>query len=180
MNAQDLIEQRLQTADRAHLHTLVLRLARAIDRNDRNGILACYHDEAIDDHGEYSGPAAGFADWVAMLYRERVESMTHLVANHLVDIDGHRAVGETYVQVYLIGRPAGNQRVLMTGLGRYLDRFERRDGVWRIVHRRVLTDFARSEALPVGDGASLVHTLHRGSASSDDPSYAHFSLLQRP
>lgn len=177
MTRQDTIERSRRPVDREDLHALVLRLARAIDRNDHEGILACYHDDAIDDHGEYSGPAAGFADWVAMLYRERVESMSHLVANHLVDVRRDHACGETYVQVHLIGQPADGQRLVMTGLGRYLDRFERRDGIWRIAHRRVLTDFARTEAVPVEHGASLVHALRRGSPSSDDPSYGHFASL---
>jgi len=82
-----------RSTDRRELHELVLRLARAIDRNDREGILACYQSDAVDDHGEFKGPAEGFADWVAMLHRERIESMSHLIANHLVEIAGDEARG---------------------------------------------------------------------------------------
>jgi SnoaL-like domain len=163
-----------RSTDRRELHELVLRLARAIDGNDREGILACYHSDAVNDHGEFKGPAEGFADWVAMLHRERVESMSHLIANHLVEIAGDEARGETYVHVYLNGRPTGGQRFLMTGIGRYLDRFERRDAVWRIARRLVLTDIEHTDILPATEADSLVRQLNPGLASLDDPSYAHF------
>jgi SnoaL-like domain len=165
--------------DRRELHELVLRLARAIDRNDRPGMLACYHPDAVDDHGEFKGSAQGFADWVAMLHRDRVESMSHLIANHLVDIAGNEARGETYVHVYLNGRPTGGQRFLMTGIGRYLDRFERRDGVWRIARRLVLTDIEHTDILPPTATDGLVRQLNRGLASLDDPSYAHLRSCGR-
>jgi SnoaL-like domain len=166
-------------ADRRELHELVFRLARAIDRNDRAGMLACYHPDAVDNHGEFKGSAQGFADWVAMLHRERVESMSHLIANHLVQIAGDRACGETYVHVYLNGRPIDGQRFLMTGIGRYLDRFERRDGVWRIANRLVLTDIEHTDILPANEADGLVRQLNRGLASLDDPSYAHLRSYGR-
>jgi hypothetical protein len=168
-----------ESADRRELHELVFRLARAIDRNDRAGILACYHPDAVDDHGEFKGPAEGFADWVAMLHRERVESMSHLIANHLVEIAGNEARGETYVLVYLKGRPTAGQRFLMTGVGRYLDSFERREGAWRIARRLVITDIEHTEILPAAGTDGLVRQLNHGFASLDDPSYAHFGSVAR-
>jgi hypothetical protein len=168
-----------ESADARELRELVFRLARAIDRNDREGILACYHPDAVDDHGEFKGPAEGFANWVGMLHRERVDSMSHLIANHLVEIGGNEARGETYVLVYLNGRPTGGQRFLMTGVGRYLDRFERREGVWRIAHRLVITDIEHTATLPTSETDGLVRQLNSGFASLDDPSYAHFGSFTR-
>ena len=61
----------------------------------------------------------------------------------------------------------GRERIL-SGLGRYLDRFERRDGQWRIAHRLVVVDLAT--LLPESNFMPSRPDLgHRGP---DDPSFA--------
>lgn len=130
-----------------------------MDRCDRELIVSCYHPDAYDDHGLYKGGPEGFADWVtAALQGNWVQ---HTCYNELFDVQGDVAYGEIYVSQKMCG-PDGR---LIPGHGRYIDKYERRAGEWRIARRRVITEYAAPE---LGlDIAAFV----QGSQDRDDPSY---------
>src|SRR5262245_2477507 len=48
-------------ADKMALTELVARLEQAVDRMDREGILACYSPRSFDDHGRWRGSGEEFA-----------------------------------------------------------------------------------------------------------------------
>jgi hypothetical protein len=52
--------------------------------------------------------------------------------------------------------------------GRYLDRFERRDGEWRIAHRKVIFDSMRSRP---SQEVPIKPNWIRGQRDSSDPIY---------
>jgi len=57
----------------------------------------------------------------------------HCVYNHYVElIDADNARGESYNVTHLFRADAD---VMDTWFGRYLDRYEKREGEWRIAHR---------------------------------------------
>ena len=60
-----LFEKRLRdTVDKAELRELVDRYARAIDRRDMALLRACYHPDAIDNHGTlFSGGIDAYVAW---------------------------------------------------------------------------------------------------------------------
>jgi hypothetical protein len=103
---------------------------------------SAYHDDAYDDHGGYKGDIDGLIAWV----RERhqtIEQSMHFLGNSTIDRDGDRAFGETYCRLYQ--RTAGPApRRLSIGC-RYLDRFERRDGEWRIARHIVAYEWWHEE-----------------------------------
>jgi hypothetical protein len=68
----------------------------------------------------------------------------HLIGNHLVTINGDRAVAETYGMGVHYGGAADDERNFTSGI-RFIDRMERRDGRWAIAERWVLRDWVRSE-----------------------------------
>ena len=66
------------------------------------------------------------------------------------DLDGDAALVESYFHAHIrIEKPIGREDVFMGG--RNLDRFERRPsgpaGVWKIVHRKQVLDWVRTEAV---------------------------------
>ncbi|GIX29685.1 MAG: hypothetical protein KatS3mg124_0157 [Porticoccaceae bacterium] len=64
----------------------------------------------------------------------------HRVGNVLVELAGECAASEAYVHAAL--RLEREGRLLQVEIyGRYLDRWERRDGRWRIARRRFVCDF---------------------------------------
>jgi len=131
--------------DRQAIHDTVLRYCRGIDRLDRDLVRDCYHPDATDEHGTFSGTVEEFLAWVWPLLA-RYDSTMHVVANHLVELHGDRARSETYGIAYHRSGDPDPRRNLTVGF-RYLDRFERRDsGPWRIARRVATTEWIEATA----------------------------------
>ena len=134
--------------DQAAIRDLHLRYCRGVDRLDWALVRSCYHDDATDDHGGYSGGVDGFMAWVAPALA-RFESTQHFTGNQLVEVDGDTAWAEHYALV-THRRAAGPDEPAadLVVAVRYVDRIERRNGEWRIARRVVIVDFDRLD--PVG------------------------------
>lgn len=125
---------------------------RANDRLQFEDLAQAYHPDAYDDHGTYKGDVRGLIAWIAERHKTIEQSM-HLTAAPLIEIDGDAAHVETYcilVQhertgcVDLATRLPAYCRYVF-GL-RYVDRFERRAGDWRIARRTVVWEWSQQEA----------------------------------
>ena len=154
-------------ADEAAVRDAVHRYCRGVDRADAELTRSAYHPDSTDDHGRYKGSAHDFADYVNQAHATRWSSTMHVVANHLARFDGDRADAETYVIAYL--RRSDGSAVDVVG-GRYLDRFERRTGQWRIAERTYLCEWSAvmETAGSLIDAGAYVE----GSRDPRDPSYA--------
>lgn len=121
-----------QLADREAIRECVLRYSRGVDRLDTEQMKSAYWPEATDDHGRFVGNGHEFADRVAGTHDRWAASM-HCNYNHSIEFDdATHARGEIYNVTYLLPKDGGPWSVW---LGRYLDRYECRDGDWRIIHR---------------------------------------------
>lgn len=168
----DATMQRLQElSDREAIRDCLNRYARGLDRRDLDMLRSAFHPDATDHHGGHIvyHPAADalIADW-QQRDADRAFSQ-HLIINTSIELDGDTAHGETYFQL-LTGldpdsRPE-SPRLSASG-GRYVDRFERRDGEWRIAHRVVVVEY--SMAL---DAIDRPHHLLFARRDATDPSYA--------
>jgi len=167
-----VIESDLQALlDQQAIRDVLARYCRGLDRMDKPMAYAVWHADATACYdGIYEGSGHGFVDWVWQAHAA-MERHSHQITNVLIELDGDRARSEAYVTVVLWTLPDtdGRQQELV-GRGRYLDRWERREGRWAIAHRTHLLDL------------SSVHPLRRAdtspSASRDerDPS---FGFLRR-
>lgn len=151
--------------DKQALYELVVRYCRAVDRVDEELLRTVYWEEAIDEHGPLVGTVDDFVEehrnggsWSGDKLRGRVQ---HAVTNAVFDVRGDVAYGETYVEVRRV--TPDDQRFFVEGFARQVDRFERRNGEWRIAHRRILLDYA-------GEGRDVSKFLH-GTRDRSDPSY---------
>lgn len=125
--------------DKREIEDVVLRYCRGIDRRDFDLVRSCYHPDAIDRHGSFEGSVDAFVDWVDGLTARYAWSM-HLVGNVLIDLGPERedrAACETYGVAMHRGAEPAPALNLATGF-RYLDRFERREGRWRIAERTAI------------------------------------------
>jgi 3-phenylpropionate/cinnamic acid dioxygenase small subunit len=117
--------------------------ARAGDRRDHALALSCYHEGATEEHEGFTGPAADFVlehSAYAPGKTPPVDSLVHLIANVLIELDGDEAAVESYHLCFMTGDATDT-----TIAGRYLDRFARRNGRWAIAHRQVVFDWSRTE-----------------------------------
>jgi hypothetical protein len=163
--ARDTLLRRL--CDRRAIRDCVSAYAHAVDRHDDGRIAAVFHPDAIDDHGRYVGGVEGFVRWVNGVHEANEEAHAHNVTTHCCDIAGHTAHAESYVLWVL--RHRGGGRVLF-GSGRYLDRLERRGGVWRIALRKVIREI-RFEC-DSGPTAVLAAAFPTGRWDRSDRAYA--------
>jgi hypothetical protein len=133
--------------DKQEIEEVVLRYARGIDRRDFDLVRSCYHADARDHHGSFSGDVEEYIVWVDRLTARYRWSM-HLLGNILIDLAEPTAAGTidtaacetTGVSLHRSDDPKPYMN-LATGF-RYLDRFERRDGVWRIAERTALGEWS--------------------------------------
>ena len=142
----DELERAVQELlDRQAIHDCLMTYSRGVDRLDRELILSCYHEDAIDDHGVFIGNREEFADWVDAMHSGTHLSHQHAIFNVFVDLDGDTAHTESYFM--FVGLNRAGTPLAMSG-GRYLDRFEKRDGRWAIAARLCLRDWAPLETIP--------------------------------
>jgi hypothetical protein len=131
--------------DRQAIHQCVLRYCRGADRLDREVMLSAYHPDALEEHGKFVGNAADFVDWALEQHRDAHLTHEHYVMNHMCELDGDVAHTETYFM--FVGMNQRGKPLVMNG-GRYLDRFERRNGKWAIACRVCLRDWAMMDERP--------------------------------
>jgi hypothetical protein len=137
--------------DRQAIWDCLMRYSRGVDRFDRDLVLSAYHPDALDDHGKFLGSPAEFWDWAHDQHSRVHLSHQHYIANHSCELDGDVAHTETYYMFAAICREGAP--VAITG-GRYVDRFEKRGGEWRIAYRVCTRDWALLDERPNFDDAS--------------------------
>ncbi|NKR93905.1 DUF4440 domain-containing protein [Rhodococcus hoagii] len=152
--------------DKQEITEVLYRYARAVDRKDFDRVADCYFPDAIDNHGGYIGTVAGLIEDMKSRHAT-IDSSLHYVTNVLIDLDGDTADVESYCLCYLRQAPAvaGGPQSRATVKCRYVDRFERRDGQWRIADRIVVFDESVTDEIVDALSPSWV----RSRRSSEDP-----------
>jgi len=151
----------------AEIRRVIARYCRAVDRMDEELLRSCYHDDAHDEHGSFSGTVDQYVAWVWRLLG-RYEMTMHLVANQLVELETARSARvETYGTAVHRGASGEPRLNLVTGF-RFVDRFERRSE-WRILRRVAVTEW--SVQVPAGAWWPVPESLRRGARGRSDPAY---------
>jgi hypothetical protein len=142
--------------DREQIRDCVARYCRGVDRFDRALILSAFHPDAIDEHGKFVGNPQEFVEWALGQHEQAHLSHQHYMLNHRCELDGEVAHAETYFFFVAMNRKG---KPLTQGGGRYIDRFEKRNGRWAIANRVCLRDWAALETQPdMNDLSSFTST----------------------
>jgi len=160
-------------ADKQDILDVIMRFCRGVDRLDEDLLRSCYHAESYDDHGHYKGDGQAFAAYIVTSLRERTSMTSHRVANVLIELDPDdydRARAESYVLAYLRRTGDDGRARLDLFAGRYVDRFARREGVWRIASRVVVHDWSSSIVLE-GDFPMVLDIFNQGRRDRSDLVY---------
>lgn len=163
--------------DRSALQDLLARYCRCMDRRDFAQARTLYHDDArLDRVAIFSGSVDEFMVWVAEV-TPQFELTVHRVFNQLFVIEGDKAEGEIYLEAY--HRTRGPNALEIIVGGRYLDRYERRAGVWKFSHRSSTAD--RCEIRPVNpaDYQQFTASSVAGRPDRGDLSYETLQLFAR-
>ncbi len=163
-----------ELADRLAIYDVLVQHSRGVDRADSDILKSAYWPEAMVNYGGFNGVAHEFCEMLPGSIK-RYRATQHSITNVRFEIDGASARTETYVTAYHYLADAAEGDSEMTYLGRYLDTLERRDGCWKIIHRKIVMDWnqnADASAVWTGppfDGIAL------GDRNPDDPAVEFFS-----
>lgn len=156
-------------ASRLEILDCINRIARGVDRLDRALVLSGYHEDALDDHATFVGGPKGFVDYFFDLHKNAHKSTAHIICNHVCEIEGDVAHAETYF-IFASENTVGPSYSLAGG--RYIDRFERRDGRWAIAVRKCVTAWNTTPDSPVSQKMAAAFALvGHVSRDRDDLSY---------
>jgi hypothetical protein len=126
--------------------------------------------------------------------KQSMQLTHHQIGNIIIDLRGDQAFTETYCTAYHKSLPTPESNRFMLGedatarldnehgsndllIGlRYLDRFDRIDGKWRIGARRLVYDWSMmGQSSGLTEGLYVSSTL-RGARKPDDPSYNDYGI----
>ncbi len=138
--------------DQQAIRDVLSRYCRGLDRMDREMARSVWWEGGTAFYdGIFEGSGHEFVDWVWDAHAG-MERHSHQITNVLIEVDGLEATSEAYVTVVLWTRPdEGGEQTEIVGRGRYLDRWEKRDGRWAIAHRTHLLDMQTLIPLRRGD-----------------------------
>jgi len=155
--------------DQVALRDLVMRYCRGCDRRDWALVRSLYHDDAIDDHGGmFRGGPDAFVAWLPQATAPW-ELTRHEVSNSVFAVNGDRAEGEHLVRAWHRTLPPERREIVIRG--RYLDRYQRRGGVWKFSHRSLVFDHGEMRAVDEDAMTLLGSDAAHGTSGGDDPSW---------
>jgi len=137
----------------------LVRYFRGVDRDDDELAFRPSMGDAIRHHGTTT---VSVPEQSKLAQQARIStSSMHCLTNVVIHVDHGTALDESYVlrlnynepeSADLQAEPAGEATVELFG-GRYFDRFERRDGEWKIAERAVVLDLSLRRA---GEGRAAL------------------------
>ncbi|NJN50766.1 MAG: nuclear transport factor 2 family protein [Gammaproteobacteria bacterium] len=179
---------------------VMMSYCRAIDHLDEALLRSVFHPDSWHRHG-FEGPSSDAAlpstrdrpgDFVAYALGvlNTFTRTHHQLGNLFVEVesDGVTAFTEAYFTACHRMRPIGDPKAASNAYdtemdfwvgGRYMDRMEKRNGVWKIAYRVGTTDWMRIES-PSSQGAVNVSAQLRSQQSRDDIVYQRKKLFVRP
>jgi hypothetical protein len=164
-----------ELAQRLAIEEVLYYHSRGLDRLDSALLASCYWQDAEVDYGTFKGSAQVFAEQVVPALQAQYLLTQHTLSNSIIQLEADEALVESCVTAFHLSKDATEDLVYS---GRYLDRCNRRQDLWKISHRQVVMDWCRR--LPVEDErhSSAFAALAKGGHIDSDPSYPFFATDQ--
>lgn len=166
-----------ELASRAAVEEVLLDYARGNDLGDEAMIRSCFWPESKHKHGGFDGTSTAFVDF-AMKVGATLKYSKHHISNVSVRVAGDRAFSECYYFAHHRRNTkdgTGEEDAFFEG--RYIDLFERRNGVWKIIQRRGTSDW-NSPVLPAESPYDSLPAGSHALRSKDDAYYRMLALFE--
>jgi hypothetical protein len=152
--ADDVTDRIRRLADREDIRTLMTHYCFGADRKDFALFRSVFHADSVTIHGAFEGLSLDFAKRAETLLGH-FRMTQHLLGTSLITFESDDiAAAETCFHAYhhvladapLPRHSPGKEEIWWVG-GRYVDRYERRAGVWKIARRMGIHDWEQWEDL---------------------------------
>ena len=154
--------------DRVEILDCIMRHARGHDRHDEELMTSCFHEDGVDEHGQFINSGPEYAKWANAAHSGGFTLHAHNITNHTCEIDGDIAHCESYVIGAFLYRDRPDRANFASA--RYVDKLERRNGAWKISVRRTVIDVVMEGDAPWPQNAASESML-KGVWSTEDISY---------
>jgi hypothetical protein len=125
------------------IYELACTYSRGLDRLDVKLLLSVFFEDGWCEYGFSNCSPREFVDF-AITALQGHEANQHMIGNVLIEVDGNEAFGEVYFQAYhKVKTDTGFDDIIIAG--RYLDRYEKRNDVWKMAYRSERVDWSRTE-----------------------------------
>jgi SnoaL-like domain len=137
----DPLTQLLAKQDIYELSCLYMR---GLDRHDGDLVKSVFFEDGWCEYGFFNASPAEFVDFAIGALKEHAANQ-HMLGNVLIEFEGEEAFGEVYFRAYhkIKAEDGSYDDVIIAG--RYLDRYECRDGVWKMAYRSEVVDWSNSQ-----------------------------------
>ena len=146
------LDQKVQLLiDEREIRNVIYRDCRAKSRGDGQLMRSCFFDDAIDHHQPFfDGPIEPIFEAVPESISAMGEMVQYVALQVLVDVECDVARTESYVQSAKIfhQRLQNGKKIIQLAGKRFLDRFERRGGEWRIAERQFVPEWGVFSEVP--------------------------------
>ena len=174
-------DTREQKLDRLLTEREVLQIAhtlsRHVDRGNLEGMRQCFFPDAVAEYGFNKTKTVDELLDHFKIQRTQLTGVQHHITTRAIAVDGDYAEVENYVVAHTVMQEDDGPKTFVIG-GRYLDKYERRDGEWKIAHRLGMEDWSAKFPTPPTRGSGLVGTIPQGDVGEADPSFAFFRLIK--
>lgn len=154
--------------DRTAILDCIMNQSRGHDRHDLDLMTSVYTADGVDEHGPVVKSGGDYGEYANAAHASVFIDHLHNITTHTCEIDGDTAHAESYV----IGsmRVKDHKTATLLG-GRYLDRLEKRDGVWGIALRRCTLEWTISGDTSIIESGAFKGFV-KGTWDTSDASYA--------
>lgn len=160
--------------DRSDIFDALTAYSRGRDRLDEDMCMSAYWPDGYDDHGPYVGPVTSYVPWGQEIHRVLHDATNHSLSNFRCEINGNEAHCETYWAFTALNKEKyvgpGTPRVIRH-TGRYIDRMEKRNGIWKIADRVCVIDCGDPNVDMAGDESISGAWIEPGRGDNSDVSY---------
>ncbi len=99
----------------------------AFNRQDLEGVMACFDEEAV----------RGWYEKYDKTARDQIRSLRHTISTPMIQVDGNQATSVCYLDADGIDSDSGRAFQV---LGRYEDKLIKDEGRWWMAERAIITD----------------------------------------
>ncbi|MBU8808169.1 nuclear transport factor 2 family protein [Mycolicibacterium goodii] len=149
----------LTTLDKAvaadEIQEAMTRYLLGVDRLDAALIGSAFHADAVISHAGFTWAGGEIGTTVVAAISSMFDRSIHQLGNQLIEFADDCAYSESYVLAHCVLRIPDDDTMILRSL-RYVDRFERRDGQWRIQNRQTIREWDRLER-PVAPSQNHPH-----------------------
>lgn len=152
------------------------RYLRGIDRNDGELLQETFWPDALVDHGHSRFRGDSIGKIFPSTSTHATHRQVHYLMNLLIEIHGDEAISEAQA-LYCAETERNDVAYLISRSVRYIDRWDKRDGQWRVFHRTVAENWNKLE--PIVERFPNPEGMILAQPDRSDISYQLFDLARK-